>query len=263
MTDEADTDANALPDEKDRSPPVPPPKDRSYVGGWTGRIALGVAVLCGIGLGLAFFSAASDKGSSLLSQLGLAAIGLIAVATAIIANRDMALSLANPRSWLTRANLAGLVMALLFGTTTVATLLPLVEPSVVVESPPGVIQDTVVDIAETLEARLPAPPEMAPIRARLPGLWGEAGCEVVWRIDLEDAALSAEVVQRPEGLPPYRLVGSVTAEEGLVLHMVGESPDAAKGMAATFSLDETGAAPRLAWTDRTRAVPLVLEPCGE
>lgn len=109
----------------------------------------------------------------------------------------------------------------------------------------------------------PSAPAMAPVLTELPGRWGEPGCDVVWRFTLEDNALTVEIVETLPGLPPYRLLASVTAANGYRLEATGEQPPEARGMAATFTLDDTGAIPRLSWMDRAREVPLVLEPCPE
>ena len=129
------------------------------------------------------------------------------------------------------------------------------------------IEETLVQLAEGQQEIIyrlePETSQTAPIRTRLPGRWGEVGCDVVWHFALEGNALTAEVVETLPDLPPYRLLASVTAAEGYRLDTTGEEPAAARGMAATFTLDDTGAVPRLSWADRTRDVPLVLEPCPE
>ncbi|MEN0652783.1 MULTISPECIES: hypothetical protein [Hyphobacterium] len=116
---------------------------------------------------------------------------------------------------------------------------------------------------EDILARLPQLPETARIVERIPGYWGEPGCRIVWRFTLLENTLTAEIVETLPGLPPYRMLASVTAAQDHRLDVTGEEPIEARGMAATFTLDESGSIPRLSWMDRSRAAPLLLEPCQE
>lgn len=86
---------------------------------------------------------------------------------------------------------------------------------------------------------------------------------MVWRFSLEANALTAEIVRTEPGLLPYRTLMSVQNAEGWALTATGEEPPEAKGRAATFTLDDSGAIPRLGWNDLSRDVPLILEPCPE
>lgn len=116
---------------------------------------------------------------------------------------------------------------------------------------------------EEILSRLPETPATPAIVEGLPGYWGEPGCRIVWHLALDDNRLTAEVVETLPGLPPYRLIASIIARHDDRLEVTGESPAEARGMAATFTLDNTGSVPRLSWMDRSRSAPLLLEPCPE
>lgn len=109
------------------------------------------------------------------------------------------------------------------------------------------------DLTALLRARFPDEP---PILRSIVGRWGELqpACAVVWDVSIRragaHAALVAEAVLRPDGAPPYRMVGEIVAAEGNVLQVVAEEPDASRGSAATFALNP--ATDRLAWDDRSR-----------
>lgn len=125
-------------------------------------------------------------------------------------------------------------------------------------------QDVLIESQRTIIERLPAaPPATPPVRTSLPGYWGDEGCDIVWRFEVTENALTAEIVQTLPDLPSYRLIASIVAAEGYRLEAIGEEPVEARGMAATFTIDTSGAIQRLSWADRVRTVPLILVPCPE
>lgn len=165
-----------------------------------------------------------------------------------------------------------LTLVLLFASA-LPNVLSMIRPSSALEDTPRLIQDTVLGInamqneglaaLERIERNTaPTMVERAPIFDAITGLWGEPGCEVIWRISARGTGVEAEVVTKPDDLPSYRYIGSVVSAEGMTLQSVGEEPANAKGMAATFTVDSAGAIRRLSWSDRARSVPLLLEPCN-
>ncbi|MDR2991700.1 MAG: hypothetical protein LBU72_07230 [Burkholderiaceae bacterium] len=103
-------------------------------------------------------------------------------------------------------------------------------------------------------------PDHSLIIKEIGGHWGELGgrgdeaCAVTWDIEVvqrgDKAAISAQTVKTPKGVPPYRFVGSITAIKGDTVEVVGMEPDQARGSAAEFQYDPT--VQQLTWNDLAR-----------
>jgi hypothetical protein len=227
------------------------------------KLGLIVAIACALALGFMIFNTAFSKGAGIGGKVALVLVGIGATMATLLANPSFTLKPTSFKSFMTRSNIAGFILALWFGINAMTGVLGMLSPTGVVESKPLKIENDVGDVKKMIDQRLPAQPARAPILDRLPGVWGEAGCAVTWRMSIDGTAMTAELVSRPDGVDPYKLIASIVKADGMTLAVSGESPDMAKGMAANFALDTTGAIPRLLWADRARDVPLVLEPCGE
>lgn len=241
-----------------------------------------VTILCGLGLLLVFFVETFSRQFSWWGKLLL--IGFMAICILLwMAEKREALQKKQSlgerardiESWQALASLLLLVASAL------PNLFSMLRPMPAVEDRPGLIQDIVSEnssgIAESnrkqdkSQASLerierlvtPEPEVRAPILDRINGLWGEAGCDVVWKIEVSDARLRASVFKKPAELPEYTFVASIVAFDGFTLQTVGEEPANAKGMAATFELNERGAIRTLLWRDRVRDVPLSLRECTD
>jgi hypothetical protein len=227
------------------------------------KLGLVVALACAAALGFMIFNTAFSKGAGITGKVVLALVGIGATLATLLANPAFTFRPASYKALMTRSNIAGLILALWFGINAMTGVLGLLSPSGVVESKPLKIEKDVGDVKKMIDQRLPAQPTRAPVLDQLPGSWGEAGCAVTWRMSIEGNAMTAELTRRPAGVGPYKLVASIVKAEGMTLAVSGESPDSAKGMAANFGLDTSGATPKLSWADRARDVPLVLMPCDE
>jgi hypothetical protein len=113
------------------------------------------------------------------------------------------------------------------------------------------VDNKVDELSRILRARFPEKP---PILTEIAGRWGEPGtCALVWDIAIiqrgEDAALVAEIIKRPEGVEPFRLLAEIIEAQGYALDTVGEEPARARGRAAVFTLNP--ATQRLVWDDKS------------
>ncbi|AUX70192.1 hypothetical protein CHX26_12455 [Porphyrobacter sp. HT-58-2] len=150
---------------------------------------------------------------------------------------------------------AGLILIAVFGAFgTMTSALSLFEPRAVTTQDIAPMEEGVSRIEQILARRFPARP---PIFGKIEGRWGEQDpeCGLVWEIALieqgGDAALVAEMVKRPPGVEPFRLLAQIVKAEGWSMEVVGVEPASAKGRAASFRLDP--AIERLAWDDKTAA----------
>ena len=160
--------------------------------------------------------------------------------------------------WLQRRPLAAVLVALAGALGAATAALALIAQPPATESRPGAIEKAVDDIkAAVIRAKGRPRVQMA-----IGGLWGEDGCAVVYRMDVRENALVVEAVRRPAGAGEFRLVATILRSDGNEMHVVGEEPDAARGMAATFTYRTTGATERLMWHDRVHSVPLELRRCS-
>jgi hypothetical protein len=109
-------------------------------------------------------------------------------------------------------------------------------------------------VAAMLRNRFPEDP---PVLKSIVGRWGEPRprCGLVYAFTIisegEDAALVAEIVKRPKGVEPFRLLAVITRAEGNRLWATGLEPDRAFGKAAEFRVNPTTG--RLVWDDKSSA----------
>ena len=217
------------------------------------------ALLLAIPLGLWVFTLLRTE--TWMGRLVVLIIGAFATLMAALLAQPVVTGLLQRRGWANGAAVTNLSQAMLAGLLAGWTAFVVIP-----EGATARIETTLANLSagqDEILGRLPERPETPAIVERLPGYWGEPGCRIVWHLSLNDNAMTAEVVETLPGLPPYRLVASIVARHDDRLEVTGEEPAEARGMSATFALDETGSIPRLSWMDRSRAVPLLLEPCPE
>lgn len=241
--------------------------------GWVVWILYALAICAMLGLlSLVLFEAFSRQ-IPLWGKLFVIGFAVLAVAMWMLEKWEL---LTAELSWSERLRdqntlQAALALVLLI-TSALPNVLGIIRPAAAVEDTPGAIQEgveytnklgeeTIRKLDQIALGLAPAEVDRPPILDRLPGRWGEPGCGVVWQFRIEANALTAEIVKTEDGLPDYALTASIVSAKDMTLQAIGESPVAAKGMAATFSLDADGAIPRLRWSDRAREVPIILEPC--
>jgi hypothetical protein len=184
-------------------------------------------------------------------------VGVLTFAATLVITDWVPPGSAHWADWLQRRPLAAVLVALAGALGAVTAALALIQPRAPTESRPGAIEKAVDDIKAAVTPAKGRPR----VQRAIEGLWGEVGCAVVYRMDVRENALVVEAVRRPPGAGAYRLVATIVRSDGDVMHIVGDEPDVARGMAATFTYRTTGATERLMWHDRVRSVPLELERC--
>lgn len=234
---------------------------------WLSLALIAVTLACAIVLGWLVYETSLDKQVQGWGKAFLFAIGaLTAVATVAVSWQPGNCS---PLQRIVSPFGAGLLLMAVFGAFgTMTSALSLFEPRAATTADTDAIKtDTSAmlnatraadrkldDLTAYLRARFPDDP---PILRSIVGRWGELqpACAVIWDVSIRragaHAALIAEAVRRPDGTPPYRMVGEIVAAKDNVLQVVAEEPDASRGSAATFVLNP--ATDRLAWDDRSRA----------
>jgi hypothetical protein len=222
---------------------------------WT---LLAVAVLCLGALFLLISSTALDKDISFWGRWLLLIVSLGAIGAALITSDFQHKRGGMVRSILDPRNVAILFLAGLLAFSAMTDAVNLFLPRPVVEQTPGQVASDVAKTRAVVEG-MAAGARTAPILAKLPGRWGEQEpeCGLVWQIDIRGDALIAEIVRRPAGVAPYRLVARITpGTKGNVMDVVGEEPAEARGSAAQFRYSFDGVTERLVWDDQKRASDL-------
>lgn len=231
---------------------------------WVSRTLIAIALLCALALSWLVLDAAIDKEVSLPGKALLFVIGLLAAAGAVAFSWEPAET--PPLKRLATPWGAGLVMVAVFtGFSTMTDALSWFEPRAAttrdtarIEAAVAGVDARISGLERILRARFPENP---PILAGIAGRWGEQAtavspaCALVWDIAIiqrgDAAALSAELVVRPDGVPPFRLLADIVAAEDNRMTVIGEEPQSARGSAAEFMLNE--ATGRLVWDDKASA----------
>lgn len=212
---------------------------------WVSVTLIAITLLCGAVFLWLLFDTALDKDTQLWGKAFVFLIGLLTAAATVAVSWEP--DETPPLQRLATPWGAGLVLVAVstaFGTMTDA--LSLVEPRAA----------TTKDTDEIKRILLDRFPEDPPILTGIAGRWGEQDtCALVWDIAIikrgDDAALVAEIVKRPDGVEPFRLLAQISGAKGQTLDIVGEEPAAARGRAAEFTLNP--ATQRLVWDDKSSA----------
>ncbi|QLC25919.1 hypothetical protein HFP57_13390 [Parasphingopyxis algicola] len=165
-----------------------------------------------------------------------------------------------------------LVFALMGLLASLTLVYGLIAPRSAVESETGILEETTRqteeiarDTNERMRQIVPDEGQEPSIISEISGLWGEIDppCELTWRIELAGEALVAEMIRRPEGVAPFRLIANITSTDRDTMRVVGEEPMSARGRAATFNYATNGVTERLFWYDESRdSERLELRRCG-
>lgn len=198
------------------------------------------------------FGVAENKDGGWLAVVGVLVVGIgSAVSHYALAPK----SGASPRRpfWTTWKGLAAIFTACVTGAGAMSLLLPVIDP-------PAATEATVTDDGDKtraeLERRLPLESER-PIVAALPGLWGEAGCAVVYRFQVTEGGLEIELVRKAPGMADYTMTAALTpggdgdAANATIVRSsdVGE----VEGQALLFTYERAGTEERLNWRNLTHA----------
>ncbi len=161
--------------------------------------------------------------------------------------------------WMSWKGLATLFLACVAGAGAMSLLLPLLDPPVATED--TVVGDgdrTRAEIGEAKEEIIAAlsPAQRSVVRA-IPGLWGEAGCSVVYDFKVKDGGLTIERVRKEPGMSDYAMTAAlVPGGEGDQLNAsIARSSDAGEteGQALVFTYSRAADEERLNWRNLTHA----------
>lgn len=192
-------------------------------GGW---VAVTVTLMVGVGAAIAQYMLAPKSGGSMRRPF-----------------------------WTTWKGLATLFLACVAGASAMSLLLPLLDP-------PPATEKTVTDDGEKTRSELieakdeilaALSPSQRAIIEVIPGLWGEAGCRVVYRFRIEQDAVLIDLVRKEPGMAGYSMGASlIPGGVGERLYAVVErstEPDESKD-SLEFTYRATGASERLIWLNR-------------
>lgn len=223
---------------------------------WVSLTLICVTLLCAAVLLWLIYQTALDKEAELWGKAFLFALGLLAAIATIAVSWEP--DETPPLKRLTSPFGAGIVLLAVFAAFGAMTdALSLFEPRAATSQDTDRISREVIKVGNSvdklstmLRRRFPEDP---PILRGIVGRWGEQDtCALVWDIKIvqrgEDAALVADLVVRPKGVEPFRLLAQVAQATGNSLSVIGEEPANARGMAAVFTLNE--ATGRLQWDDK-------------
>jgi hypothetical protein len=100
------------------------------------------------------------------------------------------------------------------------------------------------------------------LRAAIPGLWGEDGCQMAYRFSVvEPAGIIIDWERRPAGEPAWRATGAIVTVRGNRIETRGELPASERGKAAAFEYVSNGAIEKLGWKDESRGLTMELVRC--
>jgi hypothetical protein len=225
----------------------------------TGFLLLGASLVCVVVFCWLVADAVLDQRKPLIGVIYLPLIGLLTLGAAIVASwkpgrQEWRTHLVSPQG------AATVTLAFIQLIAAVTSVLGLFEPRApTTDDTDAIKRDTAAtrvemsNLAQTLSARFPADP---PILHEIAGRWGEQDtCALVWNIRIiehgNSAALEAQLVVKPNGVGPFRLLADITDAEAYTLNVTGEEPVSARGRAAVFTLNP--ATQRLVWDDKSSA----------
>lgn len=219
---------------------------------WVSISLIALTLVCASVLLWLVYRTALDKEAELWGKAFLFLLGLLAaIATVAVSWEPDATP---PLKRLVSPWGAGVVLLAVFGAFGAMTdALSLFEPRAATTHDTDKILDEVAELNRLLSQLFPDNP---PILTAIVDRWGEQDtCALVWDISIIQrggkAALEADMVKRPEGEPPYRLLAEIMKAEGNTLSIIGEEPVTARGRAAVFTLNP--ATGLLTWDDKASA----------
>jgi len=229
-----------------------------------GWVAVCVTLACTVALLALVGSTAFDKSVARWAKGLLFLIGAAAVAATLLSSDGMPWRARTLRSWLAPKPIAIALIGVLTAFGTMTDALSLFAPRPTVESAPGAIETKIDAIKADVRSALPSADVNARVWAKLPGLWGEAGCDVVtYRFGIVERAVVVESVKRPPGTRPYRLLATIQVASGDKMEVLGEEPSEVQGSGARFTYATNGIVERLNWDDHLpNSPPVELVRCG-
>lgn len=231
---------------------------------WKGWVAVGVVAICTFGLLYLVSTTALDKGTALWAKAFLFFIGVSGIAAVLISSDGIPWSSRSVSDWIAPKTISLIFVAIYAAFGTMTDALGLFEPRPAVESRPGIIESNVRAIRDDVRKLAPGTGSQARIWKALPGLWGEPGCAAVtYRFAINDQAVIVTSDKRPAETEPYRMVATILSAKADNMQIRGETPESARGKAASFAYSTNGAVERLIWQDHVaNSVPIELDRCA-
>lgn len=225
------------------------------------RILWLVTLVAIIGVAAAFAWLASDvaddKRGGWVAIIVTLAVGIgAAISQYIVAPKTGG----SPRRpyWMSWRGLATLFLACVAGAGAMSLLLPLLDPPVATED--TVVMDgdrTRAEIGDAKEEIISAlsPTQRGVIQA-IPGLWGEAGCRVVYDFQVREGGLVIERVRKEPGMADYLMTAALVpgGPDDEVHASIARSsdPTETEGQALIFAYSEAADEERLNWRNLTQ-----------
>lgn len=202
-------------------------------------------------------NAAQSKTGGWVAAVALLGVGIAAaVSYYVLASKDGS----SPRRpfWTTGKGIATLVSGTLAGLGAMSLLFPLLDPPIATEE--TVQEDGAKTRTEMVEAKdeiiAALSPSQRALAEAIPGLWGEAGCGVIYDFRVQDGGLIITRVRKPAGMDDYAMTAAIvpggTGEE---LHAnIVRSSDATEkeGQGLIFTYARVGQEERLNWRNLTQ-----------
>lgn len=193
-------------------------------------------------------------------QVGLVALGVIGVLAALIASQEAPWQEKSLSAWLRPKPIAMMFVAIFGSFGLIAGVISLLAPRPAVEDRPRQIQTAVEHIRQGVD-KLSTRQENARILKKLPGLWGEHNCTVIYKFSIITNALKIEGVRQPPKTLPLHEVATITSSHGDILESRGVDGKG-RGIASTFTFTGNALFDSMIWDDQSLATPLQLVRCN-
>lgn len=182
-----------------------------------------------------------------LAAVFLVFVGVAVLTTALVKLEEWPTISVSWRSWLNPKPIAGFYVATFASFGTMMAVLNTFSPSPAVETRPGTldrIEPTINAIKRDLKR---APAHKPKIEARIVGLWGEPGCNVVYSFRVAQRALRIIRVRASAGAPPFDRIATIVRENDDTLSAVTDDQ-----IFVSFDYETNGTTEHLLWHDGMR-----------
>lgn len=229
---------------------------RKAISGFLWCVTLAAIIVAGAAFCWLAIGVADDKDGGWLAVGVTLAVGVGAAVSQFVLAPKPAGSMRRP-FWISWKGLATLFLACVAGAGAMSLLLPLLDPPVATErtvTDDGDRTRVEIDRAKNEIIAALSPAQRAVVEA-IPGLWGEAGCRVVYHFQVRDGGLSIERIRKEPGMADYAMTAALVpgGVDDQLHASVARSSDhgETEGQALIFSYARAGAEERLNWRNLT------------
>lgn len=225
---------------------------RMYAPRWVSMALMAATIVCAMILGWLVYQTTLTKDAALWGKAVVFIIGMLAmIATALVSWQPGECStgerIASPFG-------AALLLVAVFGAFgTMTDALSMFAPRPATQADTTAIRDDIRELNTILREQFPDSP---PVLETIAGRWGEQepACGLVWEIAVIEsggkAALTADMVVRPAGAQPFKLLAEIVDAKGQSMTISGIEPASARGSMAVLSVNP--ATGRLTWDDKAK-----------